>query len=93
MSAFPLSALRTTLVNTFSSELILSFLFSNTLFPYKTRVNAQLLITVSECGITIYPLFCVLFLFLNYFFKIKYVRNSIQIGFIGLIHIECKDKK
>ena len=36
MSAFPLPALRTTLVNTFSCELILSFLFSNTLFPYKS---------------------------------------------------------
>ena len=37
MPAFPLLALRTTLVNTFSNELILSFLFSNTLFLYKTQ--------------------------------------------------------
>ena len=36
MPAFLLPALGTTLINTFSSELILSFLFSNTLFSYKT---------------------------------------------------------
>ena len=36
MSSFSLSGLCTILVNTFSCELILSFLFSNTLFSYKT---------------------------------------------------------
>ena len=36
MSMFPLPALRTSLINSFPYELILSFLFSNTLFPYKT---------------------------------------------------------